>query len=478
MPTPATVFTTRSRVDPNLPLSGANEALAGMLGHSLDDLRGLTIPEISHPEDAARDSALFLELLAGKSTHYTIEKRLLHASGFFFPCFLTVWIAGRSDDRITCLATATDISEVKNLEEAMHSSEHFVSATSDHISFLGLDYRYVAVNDSYLRAHEMSREGIVGHTIAELLGPDTFNDLIKNNIDRCFQGETINYEAWFNFPAENRRCMAVTYVPSRDVDRKIVGAVVSSRDITEIRKLQTDLARFQKLEAIGRLSGTVAHDFNNLLMVISGATELARVGANKGKDIRVHLEEIDAAAVKASELTGHLRTFSRGQDLEFEELDVSRAVRDFVPLLRSSIGKSVEIQTSYPSRPMMARLGASQLEQVLLNLALNAQDAMLGGGTLSLTIEMVPLEPGEVGDSGGGKHVMVKIADTGDGMSPEVLERAFEPFFSTKEVGMGTGLGLASVYGIVKQSGGQVDVHSRVGEGTEFRIFFPALEEA
>ncbi|MCP4003820.1 MAG: PAS domain S-box protein, partial [bacterium] len=283
MPTPAMVFTTPPRLDPKLPLKGANEALARVLGRSLDELRGLTIPDISDPEDAARDAALFLDLLAQKRTQYTIEKRFLHASGAFFPCFLTVWKVHHADDRVTCMATVTDISDVKKLEEAKRSSEHFVSATPDHISFLGLDYRYVAINDSYLRAHEMTREEIVGHTIAELLGSDTFNDLIKSNIDRCFNGEAINYEAWFNFPAENRRCMTVTYVPSRDTDGKIVGALVSSRDITEIRNLQTDLARFQKLEAIGRLSCTVAHDFNNLLMVISGATELARVGASKGK---------------------------------------------------------------------------------------------------------------------------------------------------------------------------------------------------
>jgi signal transduction histidine kinase len=243
------------------------------------------------------------------------------------------------------------------------------------------------------------------------------------------------------------------------------------------REAEEQLRQAQRLEAVGQLAGGIAHDFNNLLTVISGYTEslLAEVDPRAEAD----LQQVAAAAERAALLTRQLLAFSRRQVLDPRVLDPNEAVNGIVPMLSRLIGDHIELVTVVDAHVPMVRADAGQLEQILVNLAVNARDAMPDGGTLTIRTGSADLDEDYVARHVGarvGPHASISVTDTGTGMDTETLARMFEPFFTTKPVGKGTGLGLATVYGIVKQSGGDVWVYSEVGIGTTFKVYLPAVE--
>ncbi len=242
-----------------------------------------------------------------------------------------------------------------------------------------------------------------------------------------------------------------------------------------LRESEAQLRQSQKLEAIGTLAGGIAHDFNNLITVISGYTQLALMRAEKDSRAADDLQQVVEASDRAANLTHQLLAFSRKQVLQPTVLDLGEVVNGIAPMLRRIIGEHIELRID--SRPPLARVRADrgQLEQVLLNLAVNARDAMTGGGTVTIaTRNVVDAAPGPTLDRAGASAVTLVVADTGAGMPPEIRDRVFEPFFTTKEPGKGTGLGLSTVYGIVNQSGGTIAVESAVGQGATFTITLPA----
>ena len=266
----------------------------------------------------------------------------------------------------------------------------------------------------------------------------------------------------------------------RDASGKVTRIVGIAEDITELQRTQDQLFRAQKMEAIGRLAGGVAHDFNNLLTAITGHAELVLEDLRAGDPLREDLEEILKAGQRAAILTRQLLAFSRQQVLEPRVLDPNGLVADMDKMLRRLIGEDVELRTVLADRVGAIKGDGGQLEQVIMNLAVNARDAMPAGG--KLTIETANAELDEAYAHSHepvrpGPYVMLAMSDTGSGMSEEVKARLFEPFFTTKEAGKGTGLGLATVYGIVKQSGGYIWVYSEVGKGTTFKVYLPRVEE-
>ncbi len=261
------------------------------------------------------------------------------------------------------------------------------------------------------------------------------------------------------------------------VDRGPPGADLGiQRDVTARMHLEEQLRNAQQLEAIGRLAGGVAHDFNNILSIIMGHGELLLAGADERA--RTGLEQIRRAAERAASLTQQLLAFSRKQVLQPKVLDLNEAVADVQKMLSRVIGEDIELIASlHPSLgPVKADPG--QVEQVLMNLAINARDAMPQGGKLLMETSNVEVERGTGRDLdlGPGRYIMLRVTDSGHGMDAATLAHIFEPFFTTKPMGKGTGLGLATVYGIVKQSGGSIQVESEVGRGATFRIYFPAAE--
>ncbi|MCH8745851.1 MAG: PAS domain S-box protein, partial [Chloroflexi bacterium] len=252
------------------------------------------------------------------------------------------------------------------------------------------------------------------------------------------------------------------------------------RDLTERKLLEGRLSQAQKLETVGRLAGGVAHDFNNVLTAIMGYTQLSLLLAPAECEISDHLQEIKKAADRAANLTGQLLAFSRQQVIEPKVLDLNDVVINLGKMLRRLIGEDIELITLPATELDLVKADPGQIEQVLLNLAVNARDAMPDGGKLTIKTACVTLDAEYVRhheDASPGRHVMLVVSDTGTGISEEVQKHMFEPFFTTKMVGKGTGLGLATCFGIVQQSGGHIEVETEPGQGTSFKVYLPVTEE-
>jgi len=268
--------------------------------------------------------------------------------------------------------------------------------------------------------------------------------------------------------------------PLRDSDGQVSGAICMSLDITDRKQLEEQLRQAQKMEAVGRLAGGIAHDFNNLLMVIQGYSDLLVERLPGADPLRRNAEQIQMASQRASSLTRQLLAFSRKQMLAPKILNVQGVVAEMEKILRRLIGEDIQLETSSAPDLGLVRADRSQIEQVILNLAVNARDAMPHGGRLTIETANVELDssyshPPAVLSPG--RYVMLAVTDNGCGMDAETQAHVFEPFFTTKEKGKGTGLGLATVYGVVKQSGGYVWVYSEPGRGTSFKIYLPRIEE-
>lgn len=251
------------------------------------------------------------------------------------------------------------------------------------------------------------------------------------------------------------------------------------RDLTSRQRIEEELRQSQKMEAIGQLTGGLAHDFNNLLTVISGNLEMIEDKLADQKLVGL-LREAQDAAEDGAKLTGQLLAFGRRQPLNPKLVDVGQLVNGFSDLLRRTLGETIELRTVVSGASNEALVDGSQLQNALLNLGLNARDAMPRGGKLTIDISRVKLDVDYAQmypHVRTGEYVLISVTDTGSGMTPEVKEKAFEPFFTTKGVGAGTGLGLSMVYGFAKQSGGNIQLYSEVGQGTSVRIFLPAAQE-
>jgi two-component system cell cycle sensor histidine kinase/response regulator CckA len=275
--------------------------------------------------------------------------------------------------------------------------------------------------------------------------------------------------------------VSASFAVLRDKEGAIVGTLGIVSDVTEQRRLEEQLRQSQKMDAVGRLAGGIAHDFNNLLTVITGRSELLLARLGPGDPLRRHADLIEQTATRAAGLTRQLLTFSRKQAVEFQVLDLNAVLDGMEKILRRLIGEHIDLATVTRAGLGRVRADSGQIEQVILNLAINARDAMPRGGRLTLETDNVELDEAYARRHVGvrpGPYVMLAVSDTGIGMDAETQARLFEPFFTTKPAGKGTGLGLATVYGIVKQSGGSVWVYSEVGRGTTFKVYVPRVDEA
>jgi len=275
------------------------------------------------------------------------------------------------------------------------------------------------------------------------------------------------------------RHLLISGRPMRDGQGDVSGAVLVYHDATISRETERQLHQSQKLDAIGKLTGGVAHDFNNMLTVISGNTETLVASLKQQPELQRVARLIDDAAERCAELIQHLLAFARRQPLQPRNVEINGAIADIAKLLRPTLGEQIQIETVLEQGPMMAHIDPSRLTNAVLNMAINARDAMPNGGKLLLETHRVVLDEAYAqanADVRAGPYVMLAVSDTGTGMPLDIQEKAFEPFFTTKEVGKGSGLGLSMVYGFVKQSGGHIKIYSEEGHGTTIKLYLPPGE--
>ena len=379
-----------------------------------------------------------------------------------------------------------DISDRRKAERELKESEEQYRKLSREFQAL-LD----AIPDDIVSLSPDLKIRWVNRVTSETLGKDT-SGLVGNCCHRFWYGRS---EPCEECPAQeclrsgklesgivrspDGRTYELRSVPIRDENGTVVSIVEVGRDITEMKRMEERLLQSHKMEAVGRLAGGVAHDFNNLLTVIMGYSEhlLSRLGADDPH--RKEVEEIRKAGNRAAALTRQLLAFSRRQVLQPEVLDLNRVIQELEMMLRRLIGENMDLATSLATGLGNVKVDPGQIEQVVVNLVVNARDAMPGGGKVMIRTANV-ISDGEAarGDETvpSGSYVLLEISDTGCGMDPSTIAQIFDPFFTTKEKGKGTGLGLATVYGIVRQSGGHILVSSESGKGTTFHIYIPRTE--
>ncbi|MFZ0828565.1 MAG: PAS domain S-box protein [Verrucomicrobiia bacterium] len=304
--------------------------------------------------------------------------------------------------------------------------------------------------------------------------PDFFRELWETILmGRVWQGELINRRKDGTLYHEE-----MTITPIQEPNGEITHFIAVKEDITQRKKFKEQLHHMQKMEAVGQLAGGVAHDFNNLLTVIHGNTQLVLMDESQlNEENRQCLKQVTEATERAGNLTRQLLAFGRKQDIQFQPLNLNDVIRNFTKMLKRVIGEHITLRCGYAEDlpPIDADVG--MIEQILINLIVNARDAMSEGGSIVVTTEALDIDAAYVDthpEARPGQVVCVTVSDTGTGIYPEYLPRIFEPFFTTKEAGKGTGLGLAMVYGIVKQHQGWIEVSSQTGYGTTFKIFLPA----
>nr|WP_313900873.1 PAS domain-containing protein [Methylobacterium sp. J-026] len=351
-------------------------------------------------------------------------------------------------------------------------------------------YRLIAFNP----AHSDAFFRIFGHRVA--LG-EVFPDLFPSDqapvmralMDRALAGECYTVTEAFGDPNLAKPVWEVSYAPLRDAEGAVIGAFHFAKDISdrlraaaELAETQDALRQSQKMEAVGQLTGGLAHDFNNLLAGISGSLELmqARMQQGRFKDVERYMAAAQGAAKRAAALTHRLLAFSRRQTLDPRPTDVNRLVLDMQDMIQRTVGPSIALQVVGAASVWPALVDPSQLENALLNLCINARDAMPEGGhiTVETSNKWMDGPAARQHDVPEGQYLALCVTDTGTGMPPEVIGRVFEPFFTTKPLGQGTGLGLSMIYGFAQQSGGQVRIYSEVGHGTTVCLYLPRYHGA
>lgn len=397
---------------------------------------------------------------------------------------------------IIVLSAIRDVSEGKRIQEELRraNAELEVRKTrelrdSQNLMALILDSSQDAIIgknlDGIVTHWNKGAEEIYGYTAQEMIGrhistlaPQDKADEISQILTHIRNGERVGYFESVRITKDNRKLnMSISVSPVYDADGDIVGASTIARNVTIQKKTEEQLRQSQKMEAIGRLAGGVAHDFNNLLGIVTACSELlsSRVDA----DSMEYIDNIREAAKRGSSLTRQLLTFSRRQTVQKQLLDLNDRIKEVRKLLGPLMGDDVEIVQLPKSDSAIVDADPGQIDQIVLNLAVNARDAMPRGGKLIIETAVFDFDEAFATNHPGmsaGRYVMLAISDNGIGMDESTRSRIFEPFFTTKESGKGTGLGLATVYGIVKQSGGHIWVYSEVGHGTTFKIYLPSAE--
>ncbi len=535
------------------------------------------------------------------------ELRMVKSDGVFFWAHLKGTAAQAEDGAPVCRVVLSDITNRKREEEALERYKNIVSSTTDAIAYLDENYRYILANNAYEDFSGVNLDDFIGMTVAEYLGKELFEEKIKPNLDKCLNGEIVNYQQWFEYPTKGKRFVDVTYFPYRDGENHISGVIANTRDITERnqaekdlervrysienltesvlwvgeegsfidfnntscerlgysreemikmyvsdidphfsqerwpthweemknqgkliletvhrtknnqlipmelsihhqkfgdsryncvlgrdiserkrteeerKKLQAQLTQAQKMESIGSLAGGIAHDFNNILFPIVGLSEMMLDDFPPGSPEHHNLYEIFKAGKRGREVVQQILSFSRQSEHHLIPVHIQKVLKEVLKLCRVTIPADIAITTDIQTdcAPVMA--DPTQIHQITMNLITNAYHAVESTGE-TITVQLKETDFIDEDDPAvhlaSGRYAVLSVSDTGTGIDPAVMDKIFDPYFTTKENGRGTGLGLATVYGIIKAHGGNISVYSERGKGSSFHVYLPVREKS
>jgi len=457
-----------------------NDSVETVFGHKQNRI----YPEIQwwrdhlHVQDRDRVIAGLQAVIDGGGTSWSDHYRYRRADGTYANVMDRAYVArDNSGAAIRVIGAMTDITERSRSEAAIRFQAQLLNAVQQAVVATDRDGLVIFWNTFAEKLYGWAADEAVGRPIEELTPSPFLRQHASEIFERGAAGESWTGEFLVQGKAGKAFPALLTTSPVRDEHGTVLGFVRVSIDLTERRNLEEQFRQSQKMDAVGRLAGGIAHDFNNLLTVIRLNTEIIMEGLDptdpRGEDVK----QIRSAAERASSLTRQLLAFSRKQILQPRVLDMNSVVSSVEPMLRRLIGEDVVIGSSCTARGYVVA-DPGQLEQILVNLVVNARDAMPQGGRISIETQNVELDETYTSEHAPvvpGRYVMLSVGDTGVGMTRDTREHAFDPFFTTKEAGKGTGLGLATVYGIVKQSGGYVWIYSEPGHGTTLKLYFPEV---
>jgi PAS domain S-box-containing protein len=377
-----------------------------------------------------------------------------------------------------------EIAERERAEEALRESEEryrtVLEANPDPVVVYDIEGKVVYFNPAFSRVFGWELEERLGHNMDHFVPEENWPET-RMMIDMVLGGESFSGIDTRRYTKDGDVIpVSISGAVYRDLDGKPVGSVINLRDISEQEHLQAQLQHAQKMEAVGTLAGGVAHDFNNLLQAVQGYTELLLMRKERdGPDFK-ELQAVRRAAKRGAELTQQLLTFSRRVDSRLQFVDLNHVVLEVKRLLQRTVPKMIDIELHLASDPKLISADPAQLEQVLVNLAVNAKDAMPDGGRLVIETANASLDEDYCKTHLGatmGEYVQLTVSDSGHGMDKGTVEHIFDPFYTTKAVGKGTGLGLAMVYGIVKNHEGYIICYSQPDQGTTFKIYLPVATQ-
>ncbi len=461
---------------------GFNRACERAAGRTFEELRGRFFWDVVlPPEEVAAARTAFEELRAGCFQDQVENHWVSSDGGRRLIAWANTALLAPDGSVEFVIGTGTDLTARRYAEDELRRANHMLRVVieTSPLAIVTMDF------DGNVKSWNRAAERMFGWLEQEVLGqtfpivPEEDEAFFRGNLDRLHRAETIA-----GIERQRRRKdgtlidVALWNAPQLDAEGRVIGGISVIADMTDRKRLEEQFRQAQKMEAVGRLAGGVAHDFNNLLTVIGGYTQMLLETMKPDDPSRSPIEEIDRASASAAALTQQLLAFSRRQIVTPQLLDLNQLVAGLDKMLHRLIGEDVELATLLAPQVPNVKVDAGQIEQVVMNLVVNARDAMPRGGTLTIRTEVAEFSERSPQGVGPGRYVVLSVADTGRGMTEETKLHIFEPFFTTKGRGKGTGLGLSTVYGIVKQSGGEVAVTSAPGEGSTFRVFLPALDRA
>ncbi len=420
----------------------------------------------------------------GGDGYYDVEHRYLH------PTLGPRWLLTRSSTYfgevggkrvpVRTVGAILDVTARRKSEQEHEQRAQILDATSDFVAIVqpggGLAYLNRA-GRAFLGIGPA--EELAGRTLHAALAPESLRRLLSEGLPSAARDGAWRVEAEFRRHDGSAALMSQVLLSHRGRDGEVALYSTIARDVSRERALEEHVRQSQKMEAIGRLAGGIAHDFNNMLCAVLGFAHLAAREVGPGGKAYGHVTEIIGVGERAAALTQQLLAFSRRQVLHPRVVDVGAVLTRMVPMIRRLVGEHIEVSLSLPTPAARVKADPTNLEQVVLNLAINAGDAMENGGRLGIGCRLADVDAAQAArlDLAAGRYAVIAVSDDGAGMDAQTLARVFEPFFTTKGPGRGTGMGLATVFGIVKQSGGGMRVQSEVGRGSTFEAYIPSSAE-